>query len=191
MSEQLGLLFLALFVLAAAASIFLSITMARRVQKGINRWCNEERQALETRLRELAAADARAQIERWKQLHEQEIRLDAIQRSSAVTRGKVTEHIVPYLPGFDLDPKDIRFLGTPIDLIAFKGLSASVEEIEIVFIEVKTGGSVLSARERAVKKAVEQKRVSWRVFNPDVEVGRQKIPIAADGTMSIARQASG
>jgi predicted Holliday junction resolvase-like endonuclease len=24
----------------------------------------------------------------------------------------------PYSPGFDLDPKDIRFLGTPIDLIA-------------------------------------------------------------------------
>ena len=58
-----------------------------------------------------------------------------------------------------------------------------MEEIEIVFIEVKTGGSALSARERAVKKAVEQKRVGWRVFNPDVEVGRQKIPFAADATM--------
>ncbi len=147
--------------------------------------------ALETQLRQLANADARMQIERWKQQHEQEIRYDAVQRSSAVTRGKVTEHIVPYLPGFDLNPKDIRFLGTPIDLIAFKGLNDSMEEIEIVFIEVKTGGSGLSARERAVKKAVEQKRVGWRVFNPDVEVGRQKIPIAADGTMSIARQASG
>jgi predicted Holliday junction resolvase-like endonuclease len=77
---------------------------------------------------------------------------DAIQRSLAVTKGKVTEHIVPYLPGFDLDPKDIRFLGTPIDLIAFKGLDASVEEVEIVFIEVKTGGSVLTPRQRAVKR---------------------------------------
>ena len=93
----------------------------------------------------------------------------------------MTEHIVPYLPGFDLDPKDIRFLGTPIDLIAFKGLNDSLEDIEIVFIEVKTGGSVLSARERAVKKAVEQKRVSWRVFNPDLEVDGQKDLIAAEG----------
>lgn len=89
----------------------------------------------------------------------------------AITKGKVTEHIVPYLPGFDLDPKDIRFLGTPIDLIAFKGLDASCE-VEIVFIEVKTGGSVLSAREKAVKKAVEEKKVSWRVFNPDVNVDK-------------------
>jgi predicted Holliday junction resolvase-like endonuclease len=84
----------------------------------------------------------------------------------------VTEHIVPYFPGFDFDPKDIRFLGTPIDLIAFSGLNASAEDIEIIFIEVKTGGSVLSSRERAVKKAVEQKRVAWRIINPDVEVRR-------------------
>ena len=48
---------------------------------GINRWRNEERQALETQLKQLAAADARMQIERWKQEHEQEIRLDAIQRA--------------------------------------------------------------------------------------------------------------
>jgi predicted Holliday junction resolvase-like endonuclease len=153
--------------------------MSRRVQIGIDRWRNEERQALEIQLRQLADADARIRIEQWKQEHEQEIRLDAIQRSSAVTRGKVTEHIVPYLPGFDLDPKDIRFLGTPIDLIAFKGLNASVEEVEIVFIEVKTGRSVLSARERAVKRAVEDKKVSWRVFNPDVEVNSTALIISS------------
>jgi len=92
------------------------------------------------------------QIEQWKQEHEQKITLDAVQRSSAITRGKVIEHIVPYLPGFDLDPKGIRFLGTPIDLIAFRGLNASVEDIEIVFIDVKTGRSGLSAREKAVKR---------------------------------------
>ena len=185
MSDQLGLVFLVLFVFAASACICLSITMSRRVQAGVNRWRNEERQALETQLRQLANADAHTQIARWKQQHEQEIRLDAVQRSSAVTRGNVTEHIVPYLPGFDLNPKDIRFLGTPIDLIAFKGLNDSMEEIEIVFIEVKTGGSVLSARERAVKKAVEQKRMSWRVFNPDVDVDRQRISDRSEGRVEI------
>jgi predicted Holliday junction resolvase-like endonuclease len=171
MSEPLGVLFLVLFLVAAAACIYLSITISRRVQAAIDRWRNEERQALEAGLRNLADADARLRFEQWKQEHEQEIRLDAVQRSLAITKGKVTEHIVPYLPGFDLDPKDVRFLGTPIDLIAFSGLNAS-EEVEIVFIEVKTGQSVLSPRERAVKKAVEAKRVSWRVINPGLEVGR-------------------
>ena len=168
MSEQFGLLFLILFLLAAGAYVYLTATMSRRVQMGINRWRNEEQQALQTQLKQLADADARTQIARWKHEYEQKIRLDAVQRSMAVTRGKVTEHIVPYLPDFDLDPKDIRFLGTPIDLIAFKGLNASVEDdVEIVFIEVKTGKSTLSQRERITKKAVERKRVSWRIFNPD------------------------
>ena len=82
MSSQLGLVFLVLFVFAASACIYLSITMSRRVQAGINRWRNEERQALETQLRQLANADARMQIERWKQQHEQEIRYDAVQHKS-------------------------------------------------------------------------------------------------------------
>jgi predicted Holliday junction resolvase-like endonuclease len=107
MSEQLGYLFLVLFVVVAA--ICLSITMSHRVLAGINRWRNE-RQALATELKQLADDDACLQFERWKQEHEQQIRDDAIQRSLAITKGKVTEHIVPYLPGFDLDPKDIVFL---------------------------------------------------------------------------------
>lgn len=122
MSEQLGVLFLVLFVVAAGLCIYLSITMSRRVHAGINRWREEEKQSLETELRQVAYGEARVELGRWRQQQEQEIRLDAIQRSVAVTKGKVTEHIVPYLPGFDLDPKDIRFLGTPIDLIAFSGL---------------------------------------------------------------------
>jgi predicted Holliday junction resolvase-like endonuclease len=44
----------------------------------------------------------------------------------------------------------------------------------MVFIEVKTGRSGLSAREKSVKKAVEEKNVS---FNPDLEVDRRKVPI--------------
>jgi predicted Holliday junction resolvase-like endonuclease len=182
MSEQLGVLFLVLFIIAAAVCIYLSITMSRRVQVGINRWRNEERQALEAQFKQWAATDARMQFEQWRQENEQEIRLDAIQRSLAVTKGKVTEHIVPYLPGFDLDPKDVRFFGTPIDLIAFKGLNASPEEVEIVFIEVKTGRSVLSPREKAVKKAVEGKKVSWRVFTPDMELTRPTNSINEEGS---------
>ena len=170
MSEQLGVLFLVLFVVAVAVCIYLSITMSRRVQAGITQWRDEEKEALEAQLRQFADENARQQFERWKQEYTEAIRRDAILRSGGVNKGMVTEHIAPYLPGFDLDPKDIRFLGSPIDLIAFKGLNASVEDVEIVFIEVKTGKSTLSQRERIIKKAVERKRVSWRMFNPDVEV---------------------
>ena len=74
MSEQLGFLFLVLFVAVAAVCVYLSMTMSRRVQAGITRWRNEDEQALETELKRLADADARLQFERWKQEHEQQIR---------------------------------------------------------------------------------------------------------------------
>src|SRR4029077_11640008 len=73
MSELLGVLFLALFIVAAALCIYLSITMSRRLQAGIVRWRTEERQALEAELRNLAEFDARLRFEQWKNEHEQEI----------------------------------------------------------------------------------------------------------------------
>ena len=47
-----------------------------------------------------------------------------MKRSEAVIKGKVTEHRVPFFEEFDFDPGDARFLGSPIDLIVFDGLSA-------------------------------------------------------------------
>ena len=55
MSDQLGLVFLVLFVFAASACIYMGITMSRRVQAGINRSRNEEQQALDTVVTEMEA----------------------------------------------------------------------------------------------------------------------------------------
>src|SRR5207302_822704 len=77
----------------------------------------------------------------------QAIRQDAVQRSQAVTTGKVHEQLVPYLPEFGFNPKDARFLGSPVDLLVFDGLDAG-ELRRVVFIEIKTGGSALTGRER-------------------------------------------
>jgi predicted Holliday junction resolvase-like endonuclease len=129
---------------------------------------NEATSNLTSTTARIGTSSDTATLARRARCREEEIRRDAILRSGVVTKGMVTQHIVPYLPGFDLDPKDIRFLGSPVDLIAFKGLNASVEDdVEIVFIEVKTGKSPLSQRERRIRKAVVGKRVSWRIFNPD------------------------
>src|SRR5712692_1713138 len=96
------------------------------------------------------------------------IREDAIQKSQAVTLGKVTEHLVPYLPGFEFDPRDVRFLGTPIDLIVFDGLcNGSVKRV--VFVEVKTGRSSLTPRERFVREAVAANRVEWLEYRPALQ----------------------
>jgi len=104
-------------------------------------------------------------FERWKREFERRIRDDAVKKSQAVTLGKVTEHLIPYLPDFAYNPRDVRFLGSPIDLIVFDGLDEG-DLGDIVFIEVKTGEADLNSRERRVREAVQSKRVKWLELRP-------------------------
>lgn len=96
----------------------------------------------------------------WKAAYTRAVRQDAIQRSLAVTTGKVYEQLVPFLPDFAFNPKDARFLGSPVDLVVFDGLSDGAVR-RIVFVEVKTGGADLSVRERRVRDAVQGGQVEW------------------------------
>jgi predicted Holliday junction resolvase-like endonuclease len=54
-------------------------------------------------------------------------------------------------------------LGTPIDFLVFDGMSDD-DLREVVFLEIKTGGSNLTTRERRVRDAVLAGRVSWKEF---------------------------
>ena len=104
----------------------------------------------------------------WKARHSAAIRSDAVQRSLAVTSGKVHEQLVPYLPEFGFNPKDARFLGSPVDLVVFDGLSDG-DVRRVVFLEVKTGRSAaLNRRERQVRDAIEARAVEWA----ELRVGR-------------------
>lgn len=92
---------------------------------------------------------ARHLHERWLSEHEAVIRQDAIDRSRAVIIGKVTEHVAPWLPIFPYNPKDARFIGSPIDMIVFDGCDDDAVE-RVVFIEIKTSSSALSTRQRQI-----------------------------------------
>jgi len=96
----------------------------------------------------------------WRLRYTAKIRENAVQRSLAVTAGKVHEQLVPYLPEFGFNPKDARFLGSPVDLVIFDGLSDGAVR-RVVFVEVKTGGAVLTGRERQVRDAIEAREVAW------------------------------
>jgi predicted Holliday junction resolvase-like endonuclease len=54
----------------------------------------------------------------------------------------------------------VRFLGSPTDLIVFDGLTEG-QVRRVVFLEVKTGGSCLTARERSVRDAIQAREVEW------------------------------
>lgn len=92
------------------------------------------------------------------------IRTDAVKRSKAVINGQIMEQIMPYLPDFPCNPGDVRFIGKPVDYIGFIGATEKDEISEILFIECKTGGSKLSARERQIKNAVDSKKVRYVVY---------------------------
>lgn len=96
----------------------------------------------------------------WRARYTATIRQDAVQRSLAVTAGKVHEQLLPYLPEFRFNPKDARFIGTPVDLIVFDGL-AEGQVRRVVFVEVKTGSSALTGRERQVRDVIEARDVEW------------------------------
>ena len=88
-------------------------------------------------------------------------RKDAVKRSKAVITGQVYEQIAPLLPDFPCNINDVQFIGKPVDFIGFCGNSDSDLVDEILFIEVKSGTSALSAREKSVKEAIENHRVRY------------------------------
>ncbi len=90
-----------------------------------------------------------------------EARNDAIKRSRSVLNGQLIEQLAPFLPDFPCNPSDCRFLGKPIDFIAFSGLEDHNSVEEILFIEVKSNNSQISARERSLKEAVQKKKIRW------------------------------
>ena len=81
--------------------------------------------------------------------------------TKAVNIGKNLEKILPTVKDFVWDLPDCRFLGDPIDLVTFNGCcKGNVHSVS--FIEIKSGQARLSPHQRAVKEAVEDKRVSYK-----------------------------
>jgi predicted Holliday junction resolvase-like endonuclease len=99
----------------------------------------------------------------WCQDKEIEIRQDAIARSQAVVLGRVTEHLAPYMPEFKLNPRDARFIGSPIDLVVFNGLTEG-DLKSIVFVEIKSGESQITPRERKIRDIIGKGLIEWKEF---------------------------
>lgn len=126
-------------------------------------WRKNDCEAIRVEQRNLALMEAKNYLQQWITEKEIAIRQDAIQRSQAVITGRVTEHLMPYMATFPYNPKDTRFIGSPVDLIVFDGLDEGNLR-NIVFIEVKTGGATLSARQRQIRDAISNDKVQWRVL---------------------------
>ena len=90
-------------------------------------------------------------------------REDSKKRQRAILKGGISEIIAPWALDGVNSVKELRFLGTPIDYIGFNGLDFD-GEINIKFIEIKTGKSGLTPNEKRIKEAVEAKRIEWQTI---------------------------
>ena len=101
-----------------------------------------------------------AETLKWQTDMEQ-ARKSAVSQSRAVLGGKFTEQMVPFFPDFKYDPTEVRFIGSPIDMVVFPGLARGDPE-EIVILEVKTGKSAqLTPVQRKIKQLILDGMVRW------------------------------
>ena len=126
-----------------------------------------ELQNVTDEIKQAAINAAYLQLQQWKMDSEERIRRDAINRSAAVNLGKSTEHLIPFYANFRFNPRDARFIGSPIDLIVFDGITDEKDEVRLYFLEVKTGKSRLTHLQRKIKSAVEDKRIFWLEISPE------------------------
>jgi predicted Holliday junction resolvase-like endonuclease len=140
---------LAYFFIAAAAIAFVLLVLG--LYLGLRLGRKAGRLEAERELPELLAAE----------------RGDAVKRSRAVLAGLASEQLAPYLPDFPFDPTEVRFIGKPVDFIAFVGSSSGRIE-ELALVEVKTGNAALSPVERSLREAVRAGRVRWVEYRPPV-----------------------
>ena len=106
-----------------------------------------------------------------------DIRRHAVSQSRAVTRGQVFEQFAAYFPSFEFNPKDAQFLGKPVDFVVFDGLDEG-ELRRIVFVEIKTGEAVLSARERTIRDAIDRGDVEWRELRLGHDAAEKRVSLS-------------
>lgn len=113
-------------------------------------------------------ARAYMDLYRYTRQDVEEARKESVTKSRSVVTGQVSENMAPYLPGMveRFNPREARFLGAPIDFVIFDGLEDGHVD-QVVFVEVKTGKARLSQRERLVRDAIQDGRITWEIMRMD------------------------
>jgi predicted Holliday junction resolvase-like endonuclease len=76
-------------------------------------------------------------------------------KSSEVRLGNIAEKLAPFLEDFPYNPEDAIFAGQPIDYIVF-------DHAAVVFVEIKSGNSQLSTKQRRIRDLIKSKCVEWK-----------------------------
>jgi predicted Holliday junction resolvase-like endonuclease len=92
-----------------------------------------------------------------------------------VLKGKMAEQLAPIMPQFEYLPSDAKFLGDPVDYVVFDGYTdlrdgeGRPEDIEIVLIDIKSGGARLTKGQVAIAQAIQAGRVRFETVRIDFD----------------------
>ncbi|MGN6264222.1 MAG: Holliday junction resolvase-like protein [Ginsengibacter sp.] len=126
-------------------------------------WKTKELEAHRKVIFKASIDSAQAALAEWKISTGKELRQDAITRSMGVNFGKITEHLLPFSKHLmQFDPRDVRFIGSPVDLMIFDGATQKKGIIDIYLVEIKTGSGKLSKKQKSIRDAIEDHRVYWK-----------------------------
>jgi predicted Holliday junction resolvase-like endonuclease len=126
-------------------------------------WKEKELDAHRKIIFRAALEKAESLLAGWKITEGDKLRSDAVKRSMGVNFGKITEHLIPFSKHLEeFDPRDVRFIGSPVDLMIFDGATTKDDVIDIYFVEIKTGSGQLSKKQKTIRDAIENHRVHWK-----------------------------
>lgn len=75
-------------------------------------------------------------------------------KKSEVVTGQIAEKLAPFTDHFPYNPQDAQFLGNPIDYVVF-------EKEKISIVEIKSGRSRLTKKQRDIKTLIEKGKVEF------------------------------
>ncbi len=84
--------------------------------------------------------------------------------AKAINIGFILERIAPTLDAFRFSHNDCRSLFDPIDYIIFEGLSNKNHVDKIFFVDIKTGASKLSKKQREIKNVISEGKVEFKKY---------------------------
>ena len=137
--------------LAVAFAIIIIYAWYQRELNQIEKYYRKEIRILEEKIYE---------VEEKHSTDIENARKEANESQRSTIKGQISEILAPWLMDTVNSVKELNFLGNPIDFIGFKGIDTD-EDVEIKFIEVKTGKSSLSSKQRRIRDAIKAKKVDW------------------------------
>ena len=123
-------------------------------------------------------AEYEAYIAELELEHQQQLTIAqkrSVNTSRAVLKGKMAEQLAPILPEFHYLPSDAKFLGDPVDYIIFDGYTdfrdgdGEAEDIEIILMDIKSGGARLTKGQQAIAQAVQDGKIRFETVRIDFD----------------------